>query len=88
MSVEIKKGAFLPKVGNGFGNDAFGEGSILVNIDAAGLDALMKNVQVGSSILLKYNRVTSKGNKHYFCEVLPPYKGNASKKVTPTGDLD
>ncbi len=63
---------FNPKIGNGFSNDKFGEGSIKVDIDAEGLDVAMKNLQVGSAILLKFNKVTSKGNKHYFAEILPP----------------
>lgn len=91
MPVERIKGKFNPKVGNGFSNDAFGEGSILVNIDAEGLDTIMKNLQVGSSILLKYNKVTSKGNKHYFAEILPPMvprtAGITKAKVT-TSELD
>lgn len=74
------KKAFNPKFGNGFTNEKFGEGSILVRIDADALDSLMKNVQVGSSLLLRKNKVTSKGNTHYFTEILPPYtpkKGNS-----------
>jgi hypothetical protein len=81
MSVEKTKSKFNPKLGNGFENAKFGEGSILVNIDAAGLDAAMKNLQVGSSILLKYNKVTTKGNKHYFAEILPPWKGSSSNNL-------
>lgn len=91
MSVEKKKGAFLPKIGNGFVNEKFGPESILVNVNADGYDAIMKNLQVGSSILLKYNKVTEKGNKHYFCEILPPWKGATSKiptGKTTGGDLD
>jgi hypothetical protein len=90
MTTEKKKGAFNPKLGNGFENAAFGEGSILVNIDAEGLDVAMKNLQVGSSILLKYNKVTSKGNKHYFAEILPPYKRPTptTTKKAATNDLD
>lgn len=84
------KSKFNPKIGNGFSNDAFGEGSILVNIDAEGLDTVMKNLQVGSSILLKYNRVTSKGNKHYFIEILPPFNGTktSGKSKTTASELD
>lgn len=89
MSKETGKGKFNPKIGNGFENNKFGEGSILVNVDAEGLDVLMKNVQVGSSILLKYNKVTSRGNKHYFAEVLPPYNPTTTKsKKATTSDLD
>lgn len=81
---------FNPSIGHGFGNDAFGEGSILVRIDADGLDSVMKNLQVGSSILLKYNRVTSKGNKHYFTEILPPFNGTktSGKGKTTASELD
>lgn len=89
MPAPAKK--FNPKIGNGFSNDAFGEGSILVNVDAEGLDAVMKNLQVGSAILLKYNKVTTKGNKHYFAEILPPWKGAAKAggaKAKAANDLD
>jgi hypothetical protein len=72
---------FNPKVGHGFGNNAFGEGSILVKVEAEGFDNLMKNLQVGGSILLKYNKVTSKGNPHYFAEILPPYNAAVTKNT-------
>lgn len=90
MSTEKTKGKFNPKLGNGFSNDKFGEGSIIVNIEKEGLDVAMKNLQVGSSILLKYNKVTTKGNKHYFAEILPPFDGNkkATGTKTPANDLD
>lgn len=87
MSVEKKKGAFLPKIGHGFENAKFGENSILVNVDAAGYDAVMKNLQVGSSILLKFNKVTAKGNKHYFAEILPPYTPKAKTAAKVASDL-
>lgn len=79
--MSVKESKYNPKIGNGFENSAFGEGSILVNVDAAGLDAVMKNLQVGSSILLKFNKVTTKGNKHYFAEILPPYEKKVTKQV-------
>lgn len=86
------KGKLNPKIGSGFGNDAFGEGSIIVNVDAEGLDVVMKNLQVGSSILLKYNKVTTKGNKHYWAEILPPYnrgaKGKSARQGAVKGELD
>lgn len=92
MTVEVKKPGtkFNPKIGNGFENAAFGEGSILVHIEAEGLDTVMKNLQVGSAILLKYNKVTAKGNKHYFAEILPPMAPRATgttKAKVATGDL-
>lgn len=80
-----KKTKFNPKIGNGFSNDKFGEGSILINVDAEGLDTVMKNLQVGSAILLKYNKVTTKGNKHYFAEILPPMPGTVGVKTAGTG---
>ncbi len=90
MSEEKKR--YNPSIGGGFTNAKFGEDSILVNIDAAGLDTIMKNVQVGGAILLRYNKVTSKGNKHYFAEILPPFEGGnrpqSAGKVAPAGDLD
>lgn len=85
---------FNPRVGHGFENKKFGEGSILVNIDAEGLKALTENAQIGASILLKYNRVTTQGNKHYFCEILPPMNKQqntatlGSKNLTGVSDLD
>lgn len=86
--VETKK-PFNPNLGSSFSNDAFGEGSILINITAENFDVLMKNVQVGSSILLKKNKVTSKGNTHYFTEILPPYQKKTKTAPTATAsDLD
>lgn len=85
---------FNPKIGHGFSNDKFGEGSVLVKIEAEGLAAITQNLQVGSTILLKYNKVTTKGNKHYFVEILPPLvddprsAGKAKAKKTSYSDLD
>lgn len=79
------KTKFNPTIGHGFTNEKFGEGSILVNVDAEGLDAIMKNLQVGSSILLRYNKVTTKGNKHYFAEILPPMVTNGQYAPKKTG---
>jgi hypothetical protein len=80
---------FNPSLGGAFSNDAFGEGSVLLNITPENFDTLMKSVQVGSAILLKYNKVTTKGNKHYFAEVLPPMdrKPTVVRKATTTSDL-
>lgn len=79
---------FNPKIGNAFENSAFGEGSVLCHVDAEGLDAIMKNLRVGGSILFKFNKKTMKGNNHYFAEILPPYNPNnkttGGKKETKT----
>lgn len=77
MPVEVKKPGtkFNPSLGGAFANDAFtknGEAGILLNVTAENFDTLMKNVQIGSSILFRFNKVTTKGNKHYFAEILPP----------------
>lgn len=80
---------YNPKLGSGFSNDKFGEGSILVSIDADGLNAAMNNLQVGSTILLRYNKVTTKGNKHYFAEILPPMGAKSTTvKTGATSELD
>lgn len=93
-----KKSKFNVKVGNGFSNDAFGEGSIKVDLTAEGIKAFVENAQVGGAILVKYNRETVKGNKHYFIELLEPYvrataptNGNGKTttgKVGKTSQLD
>ena len=90
MPVEAKAvKKFNPSLGGAFSNDAFGEGSVLLNITPENFDTLMKSVQVGSAILLKYNKVTTKGNKHYFVEVLPPMdrKPTTTRKAAVTGEL-
>jgi len=86
---------FNAKIGHGFSNDKFGEGSVLVKVDAEGLKSIVENLQVGGSILLKFNKKTTKGNNHYFAEILPPFKGEQTgtgKTTTKTGggygDLD
>lgn len=94
MTQERKDGKrFNPSLGGAFSNDAFGEGSVLLNITAENLDTLVKNVQVGSAILLKYNKVTQKGNKHYFVEILPPMNrvppaAKGKTKAVATSELD
>lgn len=80
---------FNPSVGHGFGDDRFGKDSVLVRIDADGLKAVTENLQIGSTILLRYNKVTTQGNKHYFVEILPPRKeGEGFKKSATTSVLD
>ncbi len=83
---------FNPSAGAAFGADKFGEGAIKLDITAEGLDALMKNLQVGGAIVLKFNKITSKGNPHYFTEILPPYnkaafKTNKASKEVSKSDL-
>lgn len=70
------------KIGHGFSNDKFGEGSVLVKIDAEGLKSITENLEVGGSILLKFNKKTINGTNHFFAEILPPFKGKSY------GDLD
>lgn len=76
MPVEAKKkGNFNPGLGGAFSNNSFaknGEDGILLNVTAENINTLMQNVQIGSSILFRFNKVTTKGNKHYFAEILPP----------------
>jgi hypothetical protein len=79
---------FNPTVGHGFENDKFGKGAIIVKIDAEGLKVLTENVQIGSSLLLKFNKTTTYGNKHYFCEVLPPYTGKVGGKLKTSGSQE
>ncbi len=83
MSDKVEKKPFNPSIGHGFENKKFGEDSILINIEAEGFDALMKNAQVGSSLLLRFNKVTIKGNKHYFVELLPPIEKKNYTKEAP-----
>lgn len=83
MPTEAKT-KFNPKIGAGFSNDRFGKGSILVKVDQEGLDNIMKNLQVGSSILLRFNRKTVKDNDHYFCEILPPLNKQEATPVRKT----
>lgn len=92
MTNENKK-KYNPTIGGAFTHDSFGEGSIKIDITADGLAAITQNLQVGGAILLKYNKVTAKGNKHYFTEILPPYdreratEKTVSKKAV-NSDLD
>lgn len=92
-NTEMKK--FNPSLGHAFSNNKFGDGSVLLRITAENLDTIMKNLQVGSTILFKYNKVTTKGDKHYFSEILPPldpnYSGKAKAKTAAkqvTSELD
>ncbi len=89
---EVKLGKngkpFNPTLGGAFTNDAFGEGSLKFDITAENFDTLMKNVQIGSSILFKFNKVTSKGNKHYFTELLPPFIRATPPVAKSEGGLD
>lgn len=83
-----KSTKFNPKWGSGFGNDAFGTGSILVQVDAEAFDSIMKNLQVGGALLLRYNKVTAKGNPHYYTEILPPRgEKTTAKKIATSSDL-
>ena len=89
--MEQKKTAYKknPSFGQGFSDERFGEGSIKITITEENLDSLVKNVQVGSTLLVRFNRETKFGNKHYFCDILPPYNGEkkSTRKAT-SGDLD
>lgn len=84
----VTKTKFNPSIGGAFENNKFGEGSIKVDITAEGLDTVMKNLQVGSAILLRFNKVTTKGNKHYFTEILPPMEPRPVTQTGTGGDLD
>lgn len=89
MSEKTKK--YNPTAGSAFGHDAFGKGAIKLDITQEGFDAIMKNLQVGGSILLKYNTVTKRGNTHYFTEILPPFKPDPNykkKEATEGSALD
>ncbi len=88
---EVKKKTFNPNLGGAFTNDKFGEGSIILNITEENYDVIQKNLRVGSAILLKYNKVTTKGNKHYFSEILPPMSRDnttGQRVKAAAGDLD
>ena len=86
---DYKESKFNPSLGGAFSNDKFGEGSVLLRITEENLDTLMKNVRVGSSILFRFNKVTSKGNKHYFADILPPWEPE-EREVSgkPASELD
>ena len=82
---------FNPSLGGAFENSAFGEGSVLLNVTEENLNTLMQNIRVGSSILFRFNKVTQKGNKHYFVEILPPMQpktANAASKGKSTSSID
>ncbi len=90
MTTEKK---YNPSLGGAFSNEAFaknGEDGILINVTEENYDVIMKNLSIGSSILLRFNKVTAKGNKHYFTEILPPYDKTkaAAKRATTTSELD
>ncbi len=87
---EEKKKPFNPSFGDGYSNDSFGEGSILIKLSPENLDSLMKNTQAGSSLLVRFNKETKYGNKHYFCDILPPLdkKNYKPKAKTAGSDLD
>lgn len=83
MVADKKK--YNPNLGGAFTNSKFannGEDGILLNITEENYDVIMKNLRVGSTIALRYNKVTQKGNKHYFTEILPPFDKNAVKTNT------
>ncbi len=91
--MEAKK-PYNPSLGGAFTNDKFaknGKDGIKIDITSENYDVLMKNLQIGSAILLRYNKVTQKGNDHYFVEMLPPmaprqdYKG---AKAAAASDID
>ena len=79
---------YNPSFGQGFTDERF-KGAIVVTVTPEDLDSLVKNVQVGSKLLIRYNKDTKYGNKHYFTEILPPFKGEkkAAKKAEAS-DLD
>lgn len=92
MTTPAKKDTkFNPSLGGAFENAAFGKDSILLNITEENYNTLMENVRVGSALVFRFNKVTVKGNKHYFSEILPPIgpKGAIASKVKPAAsDLD
>jgi hypothetical protein len=81
MPTQTKKDGtkFNPSLGGAFENSSFGEGSVLLQVTEENLNTIMENIRVGSAILFRFNKVTQKGNKHYFAEILPPMspKGGA-----------
>ncbi len=82
MSEETKK-KYNPTLGGAFENAKFGAGAIKLDITAEALDTIMKNLQVGSSIVFKPNKPTTRGvnvgSMHYFTEILPPYNKEGFK---------
>jgi hypothetical protein len=86
---------FNPTLGSAYSDPRFGDKAIKFNVTADAFDAIMKNVQVGSTILLRGTGPTKYSNEHYFVEVLPPYEGNkgtvgkkAAARAASTSDLD
>lgn len=79
---------FNPNLGGAFTNDKFGKDCILLHITPENFDVVMKNLQVGSAILLRFNKMTSKGNKHYFTEILPPLAGVKGKLKPASSSSD
>lgn len=63
-----------------FDNEKFGYGSkISVPIDEKGFDVVQKNLTIGSRLLFKKSKSTTKeGNPVYFLEILPPYEKAAN----------
>ena len=91
MPVKTEKKPSNPGLGGAFSNTKFGEGSVLLQVTAENYDVLMKNLQVGSGILFRFNKVTTKGNNHYFAEILPPMSAvekPVAKSKAVTSDLD
>ena len=75
---------FNPNLGGAFTHDAFtnnGKPGIKLDITEENFDIIMKNLKVGSAILLKFNKQTTKGNDHYFTEILPPMAKDAPAKT-------
>lgn len=69
METGAKK--FNPSMGHAFSNDAFGEGSVKLELTADNIKTFSENAQVGGSVLFRFNKVTTNGNNHYFAEILP-----------------
>jgi hypothetical protein len=89
MADDKKK--YNPRFGHGYSKDLkSGKKAIMVTLSKENLDALMKNVQIGSTLMLTYNKVTQYGNDHYFCDILPPQTEEQKKfaKKAATSDLD
>lgn len=93
MPVKVGKNGkpFNPSLGHAFSNDKFGKGSVLLRIDAENLKTISENLQVGSTILLRYNKVAANGSNHYFTEILPAQAKTSaprSAKIVGASDLD
>lgn len=84
--MEHKKNASL---GHAFENE---KGNISIKITPEGLASFVQNASVGGFVVLKFNKLTVKGNKHYFADILPPMEDGASKyptkKPATKGSLD